>query len=220
MSPSYHQLKAVIGRHNSDIFSKLVERIAPFETITGVCDVSHMAMFVFWVKKNGGEIVPEKLSNIKPSSCRTAFQASSELFAALDAIASELHARAGDCVFTEGTIATGVYLLRSGSIRAVSAHKDGRDIVNRVIGPGAILGFPSAMCSQTFQYSVRAIEDSKLGFVETRKLNEHLRLLPNLCMQVVGMMSDELIELRETRDHMRNCANTSCSLHGSCSCAP
>jgi hypothetical protein len=36
---------------------------------------------------------------------------------------------------------------------------------------------------------------------------------------VVGMMSDELIELRETRDHMKNCTNTSCSLHGSCSCA-
>jgi hypothetical protein len=25
--------------------------------------------------------------------------------------------------------------------------------------------------------------------------------------------------LRETRDHMKNCTNTSCSLHGSCSCA-
>jgi CRP-like cAMP-binding protein len=163
--------------------------------------------------------VPD-LSSIKPSSCRTAFQASPELFAALDAIASALHAQAGDCVFGEGSLCTGVYLLRSGSIRAYSAHKNGKDIVNRIVGPGAILGFPAAMCARQFQYTARAVAQVELGFIETRSLNEFLRITPDLCMQVVGMMSDELIELRETRDHMKNCSNTSCSLHGSCSCAP
>jgi hypothetical protein len=38
-------------------------------------------------------------------------------------------------------------------------------------------------------------------------------------MEVVGMMSDELIELRETRDHMKKCTKTECSLHGSCKCS-
>ena len=176
-------------------------------------------MFVLSVTNDAGKIMSTPLSSIKPSSCRTAFQASPELFTALDAIASELHAKAGDCVFSEGSLSTGVYLLRSGSLRAHSAHKNGRSIVNRVIGPGAILGFPSAMCSRAFQYSTDALEDSKVGFVETRALNEYLRMLPDLCMQVVSMMSDELIELRETRDHMKTCTNTSCSLHDSCKCA-
>lgn len=159
------------------------------------------------------------LSNIKPSSCRTAFQASPELFAALDAIASALHADDGDCVFGEGVLCTGVYLLRSGSVRAYSAHKNGREIVNRVVGPGAILGFPAAMCARQLQYTAKALEPVEIGFIETRVLNDFLRTRPDLCMQVVGMMSDELIELRETRDHMKNCTNTSCSLHGSCNCA-
>jgi CRP-like cAMP-binding protein len=171
------------------------------------------------VKVIQGWTVLSELSSIKPSGCRTAFRASPELFAALDAIASGLHALAGDFVFREGTLCTGIYLLRSGSVRAFSAHKDGRDIVNRIVGPGAILGMPAAMCGRAFQFSAKALETSEIGFIETAALNEHLRARPELCMQVVGMMSDELIELRETRDHMQNCTNTSCSLHGSCNCA-
>jgi len=164
--------------------------------------------------------VAKPLSNIMSQACRPAFQASPELFAALDAVATGLHALAGDCVFREGTLCTGVYLLREGSVRAYLAHKDGRDIVNRVLGPGAILGFPAAMCARSFQFTADAVEPSKLGFIETKLLHEHLRARPDLCMQVVIMMSDELIELRETRDHMKNCKNTACSLHDSCSCAP
>ena len=160
-----------------------------------------------------------QLSKIKPTSCRTAFQAPSSLFTALDQVATQLHAQAGDTVFGEGSLCTGIYLIRTGTLRATSQHKDGRDIVNRIVGPGAILGLPAAMCSRSFQFSAVAVEDSELGFLETRALNEFLRVTPDLCMQVVGMMSDELIELRETRDHMKNCTNTSCSLHGSCSCA-
>jgi CRP-like cAMP-binding protein len=162
--------------------------------------------------------VPE-LSNIKESSCRTAFQAPPALFKALDAIAVYLFARAADHVFREGTPCTGVFLLRTGRVRATTQHKDGRDIVNRILGPGAVLGLPSAMCSRAFQFSVEALEPCDIGFVETKTLNEFLRGSPILCMEVVGMMSDELIELRETRDHMKNCTNTACSLHGSCSCA-
>ena len=160
-----------------------------------------------------------KLSNIKAQPCRPAFHAPAELFSGLDAIASELKAQAGDCVFREGSLCTGVYLVRDGSVRAYLAHKNGSEIVNAIVGPGAILGFPAAMCARSFQFTAEALENSALGFVETNKLNEFLRTRPDLCMQVVTMMSDELIELRQTRDHMKSCTHTECSLHGSCKCA-
>ncbi len=158
----------------------------------------------------------EPLSKIKSQPCRPAFVAPAELFAALDAIASELQARVGDCVFREGALSTGVYLLRAGSVRAFLVHKNGKDIVNAVLRPGAILGFPAAMCSRSFQFTAEVLEESKLGFIETRVLNDFLRTRPELCMQVVSMMSDELIELRQTRDHMKKCDHTECSLHASC----
>ncbi len=161
----------------------------------------------------------EPLSNIKPQLCRPVFLAPAALFSALDPIATALHAQAGDSVFREGSISTGVYLIRNGSVRAYLAHKNGKDIVNAIVGKGAILGFPAAMCSRSFQFSAEVLETAELGFVETAKLNEFLRGRPDLCMQVVTMMSDELIELRQTRDHMKNCNHTECSLHGSCSCA-
>lgn len=158
----------------------------------------------------------ESLSKIKTQACRPTFQAPAELFAALDGIASELHAKAGDCVFREGALATGVFLLRKGSVRAHLDHKNGGTIVNAILGEGAILGFPAAMCARPFQFNVEALEDSHLGFIETRVLNDFLRTRPELCMQVVTMMSDELIELRQNRDHMKSCEHTDCSLYGSC----
>jgi CRP-like cAMP-binding protein len=116
-------------------------------------------------------------------------------------------------------LSTGIYLLRRGTVRAYLATSAGREIVNRVLGSGAILGFPAAMCSRSFQFTVEALEATNLAFLETRALNEYLRARPDLCMQVVTMMSDELIELHQKRDHMKSCDNTECSLHASCKCA-
>jgi CRP-like cAMP-binding protein len=174
-------------------------------------------MFAFSVQLIQEEsTLSQPLANIKSQPCHPAFTAPSELFSALDGIASELHAQAGDCVFREGSLCTGVYLLRDGSVRAYLAHKNGTDIVNAVLGPGAILGFPAAMCSRSFQFSAEALLQSTIGFVETRVLNSFLLTRPDLCMHVVGMMSDELIELRQTRDHMKTCTHTECSLYGAC----
>ncbi len=163
--------------------------------------------------------VASGLSNIKAQPCHPAFLAPDQLFNALDRVATPLSANKGDSVFREGALATGVYLLRSGSVRAYLTHRNGNEIVNRVLGPGAVLGFPAAMCSRTFQFNAEVVEPAALGFVETSQLNEFLRTRPDLCMQVVSMMSDELIQLREKRDHMKTCTKTSCSLHGSCKCA-
>lgn len=102
-------------------------------------------------------------------------------------------------------------------MRAYLNTGDGREVVNRILGPGALLGVPAAMCSKQYAFSVESLDDSTLvGFVETSALNDFLRNRPDLCMQVVLMMSDELIELRQSRDHMKSCNHTECSLYESC----
>lgn len=132
-------------------------------------------------------------------------------------IATPLSAPAGTIIFREGQPATGVFLVSSGAVRAQLPSARGADVLNRVLGSGALLGVPAAMCSKTYVFTAQSIDDATvLGYIETPALNDFLRTRPDLCMQVVTMMSDELLELRHTRDHMKTCTHSECSLYDSC----
>lgn len=148
--------------------------------------------------------------------CRTPFQAPPALQSALSEVASDLTFGPGQRLFSANAPARGIYLVRSGAVRAYLASGEGREIVNRVLGPGALLGVPAAMCAKSYQFTGEAITEARIGFVAISTFNDFLRTRPDLCMQVVTMMSDELVELRQTRDHMVNCTHNDCSLHASC----
>jgi len=148
---------------------------------------------------------------------RSPFLAPPELSAAVRAVASPLLVEPGETVFTAESPATGVYLVTAGTVRAYMLAEDGRELICRTLSAGSVLGLPAAMCSKTYQFTVEAVGSVSLSFVETAVLNEMLRGNTALCMLVVGMMSDELTEIHQTHEHMRNCTNTSCSLHGVCS---
>ncbi|HUO60392.1 MAG TPA: Crp/Fnr family transcriptional regulator [Candidatus Acidoferrales bacterium] len=148
---------------------------------------------------------------------RSPFQAPPELAARISAAAATLLVEAGESVFTAGSPANGVYLLTSGTVRAYLPAEDGRELICRTLSAGSLLGLPAAMCAKVYQFTVEAVDNVMLTFVETAVFNELLRENTDLCMLVLGMMSDELTEIRQTHEHMRNCTNTSCSLHGACS---
>lgn len=160
----------------------------------------------------------DSISELGPMAqpCRTPFQAPPVLQTALSEVASELTFGSGQRLFTANAPATGIYLVRSGAVRAYLTSGEGHEVVNRVLGPGALLGVPAAMCAKSYQFTGEAVTETRVGFVAISTFNEFLRMRPDLCMQVVTMMSDELVELRQTRDHMVSCTHTDCSLHASC----
>jgi CRP-like cAMP-binding protein len=147
---------------------------------------------------------------------RSPFQAPPELAAAISAIATSRSVKAGERVFSASAPASGVYLVTGGTVRAYLPAEDGRELVCRMLPAGSLLGLPAAMCAKTYQFTAEATEDVSVGFLENTAFNELLRGAPELCMLVVGMMSDELKQIQQTHEHMRNCTNTACSLHGAC----
>lgn len=149
---------------------------------------------------------------------RTPFQAPASLASALEPIAQSIAAQPGDCVMTAGTPADGLYLVTSGTVRAHLPAEDGRGLVCRILGPGSLLGLPAAMCAKSYQFTAEAVDHVSLRFVETAAFNEMLRQHPELCMQVLGMMGDELNQLRQTQEHMMSCTKMDCALHGACTC--
>lgn len=97
----------------------------------------------------------DSISELGPMAqpCRTSFQAPPVLQTALSEVASELTFGSGQRLFTANAPATGIYLVRSGAVRAYLTSGEGHEVVNRVLGPGALLGVPAAMCAKSYQFT-------------------------------------------------------------------
>ncbi len=145
------------------------------------------------------------------------YQLADEIARALTPAGELRRLERGERMFSFGDAAEGVYLITQGRARATLPGEAGGELVGRTAGAGSVLGLPSALCSTHYQFDVEALEALEVVFLPTNTVNEILRRQPELCMQVMNMMCDELNGLKQTRDHMRGCAKKSCSLHGQCS---
>lgn len=162
------------------------------------------------------DLRPFELIRGSTSESDTAFQAPGALAAALASISLSVTVPAGDFIFQENEQANGVYLVRSGRVRATLFSPDGKLMIDRVLVAGAVLGLPAAMCARRFQFNAEALDSCDLGYIEAGVLNELLSSRPELCIDVVQMMSRELIKLRQSRDYMHGCNHPECSLYDAC----
>jgi len=140
--------------------------------------------------------------------CRVA----AELSLALTSAGESRRLECGERLFSLGDAAEGVYLIVKGRAQARLAG----EAVCRTAGVGSMLGLPAALCAARYQFDVEALEAVEAVYLPVAMVNEILRLRPELCMQVMSMMCDELAALKQTGDFMRNCTKESCSLHEHC----
>ncbi|HWR35290.1 MAG TPA: Crp/Fnr family transcriptional regulator [Clostridia bacterium] len=144
------------------------------------------------------------------------FRTTPELETALRALVSPQIALQGETIFAQGGSAKGVYLLMEGAAQLSMLSDGGREISNRVVGPGALLGLPATLCSKPYIFSAKAIQQSLFGFIEQPRLLDFLRTRPDLCLVVVQMMSQELSEANNARTRLSQCTNPGCVLAGAC----
>lgn len=142
--------------------------------------------------------------------------AAAELARALAPAGRKREVERGGRLFSFGEAALGVYVVVKGTARACLPGAPGRELFCHTAGPGTVLGLPSALCARSYQFDVEALEPVEAVFLETGLLNRILLQQPELCMQVMKMMCDEMSALKQTRDHMGACGKQSCSLHGTC----
>ena len=158
----------------------------------------------------------KSLSQTDLSGDATPHQGADELVQALALAGEKQKVKSGARLFSFGDEAKGVYLIVKGTARAALSGVPGRELICRTAGPGSVLGLPSALCANPYQFDVEAVGEVEAVFLPTASVNEILRQKPELCMQVMNMMCDELSALRQTSEHMRNCVQYSCLLHGRC----
>jgi CRP-like cAMP-binding protein len=169
------------------------------------------------VESWGGDLNPLKLS-CERAEANSAHQADEELVRALAPAGEMRKVDRGQRLFSFGDAAQGVYLILKGTARTSLAGEE-REVMCRTAGPGSVLGLPSALCANRYQFDAQALEAVEAVFLETGTVNEILRGRPELCMRAMSMMCDEMEALRQTREHMQSCGKESCALHEQCSLA-
>ena len=95
-------------------------------------------------------------------------------------------------LFAEGKPVRGIYLLCDGRARLSICAEKGRRLTLRVAGPGEVLGLGAALSNTPYEITAELLDASQVVFVRRKDLTKFLRAHPDVCMQVVRMLSQDL----------------------------
>jgi CRP/FNR family transcriptional regulator len=95
-------------------------------------------------------------------------------------------------LFAEGRPVRGVFLLCDGRAKLSICAESGKRLTLRVAGPGEILGLGAALSNTPYEITAELLDASQVGFVRRKELMKFLREHPDVCMQAVRMLSQDL----------------------------
>jgi CRP-like cAMP-binding protein len=117
-----------------------------------------------------------------------------ELKSELERLASSLSLPAGAVLFRCGDPASGVFLIRKGSVR-MSLDSATEVFPERRLGPGEIVGLPATLTGH-YSLSARIAEEAELGYIPAPLVTSLLECSPRLCLMATRVMSAEIARMR------------------------
>ena len=95
-------------------------------------------------------------------------------------------------LFSEGRPVRGIYLLCDGRAKLSICAENGKRLTLRVAGPGEVLGLGAALSNTPYEITAELLDASQVVFVRRKDLVKFLREHPDVCLQVVRMLSQDL----------------------------
>ena len=95
-------------------------------------------------------------------------------------------------LFAEGRPVRGIYLLCDGRAKLSICSDSGKRLTLRVAGPGEVLGLGAALSNTPYEVTAELLDSSQIVFIRRKELTKFLRENPDVCMQVVRMLSQDL----------------------------
>ena len=95
-------------------------------------------------------------------------------------------------LFAEGRPVRGIYLLCDGRAKLSICSDGGRRLTLRIAGPGEVLGLGAALSNTPYEITAELLDSSQIVFIRRKELMKFLRQHPEICMQVVRMLSQDL----------------------------
>jgi CRP/FNR family transcriptional regulator len=100
--------------------------------------------------------------------------------------------RRNTVLFSEGKPAKGIFLLCDGRAKLSICAENGRRLSLRIAGPGEILGLGAVLSNTPYEITAELLDASQVVFIRRKELVKFLRDHPEVCMQVVRMLSQDL----------------------------
>jgi len=97
----------------------------------------------------------------------------------------------GTVLFRRGDAAQGIFLIRSGRV-SVGLDTENTAFPPRILGPGAVVGLPATVAGFPYSLTAEVIDDAELAFVPRPALLSCLQSNPQLCFEVMDLLSSEI----------------------------
>ena len=98
----------------------------------------------------------------------------------------------GALLFAEGDPARGIYILCEGRVKLSICSESGKRLLLRMAGPGEILGLGATLSGEAYEVTAELLDAAQMMFVKRKELLKFLRENPEICMEVVRRLSDDL----------------------------
>ncbi|HEX8977742.1 MAG TPA: Crp/Fnr family transcriptional regulator [Solirubrobacteraceae bacterium] len=103
----------------------------------------------------------------------------------------------GEAIFHEGDESDTCYVVRSGHVRAVREHTDGRTLTLATLGPGDIFGELAIFDEERRSATVEALDDLEVVGILGADMRRMLRRHPDIAVKLLAALSRRLRETNE-----------------------
>lgn len=165
--------------------------------VTSTCDVYRTAMCLPDIQ-HINQIVAKRTSRTV-ENVNTQAGLSKGLISELESLGQPVLYERGECVLREGEPGKGIYILRSGVARVSMASHDGKTMQLRELQPPSFIGLSATLSCDHCCYTVEATTAAEFLFVAAEVVQELLRSRPDLCLQVIQLLGQEMSSLCRER---------------------
>ena len=113
---------------------------------------------------------------------------------AVRAVAAEKNYPKNAVVLTEGEIGDSLYMIQSGKVKVFIGDENGREIILKILGPGAFFGEMSMIDKQPRSASVRTIEASTFLVLTHNAFERCVELAPKIANLVMQCLAQRVRE--------------------------
>ncbi|MCK0131277.1 Crp/Fnr family transcriptional regulator [Flavobacteriaceae bacterium F08102] len=111
--------------------------------------------------------------------------------AILERIMVDKKYRKNQPIFTEGTLPTGIFYLKSGKVKKYKIDNDGREQIIYIYNAGEFFGYSSVLSENTYGDTTVAIENSIISFITINDFNERLNASSSFSRLLLKSLSHE-----------------------------
>jgi CRP-like cAMP-binding protein len=108
---------------------------------------------------------------------------------------SDNHYQKGDVIFREGSVPSGIFLIRSGKVKKYKVDQIGKEQIIYVANQGELIGYHAVLSEERYPDSAAAMEESILSFIPKEDFAELLIRSPLFSQKLLKALSHEFTVL-------------------------